>query len=135
LSEALARRVGRRLARRKSVEAKAALGGLGLPLDGNLPAGVWKGSLQGWGLAAPEGVQGDGQLSGWIERAVKLAGRLPAKWPPGRLLGQRGERIVSSGGKAGSRRLDLADEAAWHPATRHIPAAHGRLDVLVNNAF
>jgi hypothetical protein len=28
---------------------------------------------------APEGVEGDDELSGWVQRAVKLVGKLPAK--------------------------------------------------------
>jgi hypothetical protein len=30
-------------------------------------------------LVGPEGVEGDDQLSGWIERAVKLVKTLPAQ--------------------------------------------------------
>jgi hypothetical protein len=30
-------------------------------------------------LVAPEGVQGDDQLSAWIQRALKFVGALPAK--------------------------------------------------------
>jgi TfoX/Sxy family transcriptional regulator of competence genes len=106
-SEALAQRVRRRLARRKHVEAKAMFGGLGFLLNGNLLVGIWKESLvvrlgpdasgdalrephvgafditgramKGWVLVAPQGVEDDDQLRGWIERAVKFVGKLPPK--------------------------------------------------------
>ena len=105
--EALAERIRQRLARRKGVEEKKMFGGVGFLLNGNLLVGVWKESLivrlgpeegeealkeahvsefvitgrslQGWVLVAPEGVEGDEQLSGWIQRAVQFVGKLPAK--------------------------------------------------------
>ena len=42
--------------------------------------------------------------------------------------------ITSAGGKAEPLPLDVTDEAAWRAATERALAAHGRLDVLVNNA-
>jgi NAD(P)-dependent dehydrogenase (short-subunit alcohol dehydrogenase family) len=42
--------------------------------------------------------------------------------------------IAAAGGKAESLRLDVTDEAAWQRATERLLSAHGRLDVLVNNA-
>ena len=106
-SEALAERVRQRLARRKNVEEKKMFGGVGFLLHGNMLVGVWKDSLivrlgpdegeealkephvsefditgramKGWVLVAPEGVDADEQLKGWIERAVKFVGKLPAK--------------------------------------------------------
>jgi hypothetical protein len=36
-------------------------------------------SIQGWVLVEPQGLEGDEQLGGWIERAVKFVGELPAK--------------------------------------------------------
>jgi TfoX/Sxy family transcriptional regulator of competence genes len=106
-SEELAERIRRRLARRKGIEEKKMFGGIGFLLNGNLLIGVWKDSLilrlgpeegeaalkephvsefnitgramTGWVLVAPEGVEGDDQLSGWIQRAVKFVGKLPAK--------------------------------------------------------
>jgi hypothetical protein len=36
-------------------------------------------AIKGWVLVEPEGVECDDQLSGWIQRAVKLVGKLPAK--------------------------------------------------------
>jgi hypothetical protein len=35
--------------------------------------------MKGWVLVEAEGVEGDDQLSGWIQRAVKFVGALPAK--------------------------------------------------------
>jgi hypothetical protein len=106
-SEALAERIRQRLARRKNVEEKKMFGGVGFLLNGNLLVGVWKGSLivrlgpdegdealkephvkefditgrpmKGWVLVGPEGVEGDDQLAGWVQRAVKFVGKLPAK--------------------------------------------------------
>jgi hypothetical protein len=35
--------------------------------------------MKGWVLVAPEGVEADDQLGGWIQRAVKFVGALPVK--------------------------------------------------------
>jgi hypothetical protein len=106
-SEALAERIRQRLARRKNVEEKKMFGGAGFLLRGNMLVGVGKDSLivrlgpdegeeallephvrefditgrpmKGWVVVAPAGVEGDDQLSGWIQRAVKFVGKLPAK--------------------------------------------------------
>ena len=106
-SEALAERIRRGLARRKNVEEKKMFGGLGFLLNGNLLVGVWKDalivrlgpeggdealkeahvsefnitgrSMKGWVLVAPQGVEDDDQLRGWVRRGVKFVGKLPAK--------------------------------------------------------
>jgi TfoX/Sxy family transcriptional regulator of competence genes len=106
-SETLAGRIRRRLARRKNVEERRMFGGVGFLLNGNLLVGVWKESLvlrlghdegeealkephvkafditgrpmRNWVLVEPEGVEDDDQLAGWIGRAVKFVGSLPAK--------------------------------------------------------
>src|SRR6516164_839909 len=106
-NEALAERIRQRLARRKNVEQKKMFGGVGFLLNGNMLVGVWKDSLivrlgpdegeealkephvsefnitgramKGWVLVAPEGVEADEALSGWVLRAVKFVGKLPAK--------------------------------------------------------
>ena len=106
-SEELAERIRQRLARRKNVEEKKMFGGVGFLLNGNLLVGVWKESvcvrlgpeqaeealrephvkefditgrpMRGWVLVEPEGVTGDDQLKGWVQRAVKFVGKLPAK--------------------------------------------------------
>jgi TfoX/Sxy family transcriptional regulator of competence genes len=106
-SEELAERIRHALARRKGVEEKKMFGGIGFLLNGNMLVGVWKDSLivrlgpdegeealkeahvsefditgramKGWVLVAPEGVEDDDDLSGWVQRAVKFVGKLPAK--------------------------------------------------------
>src|SRR6266478_7535181 len=98
--ESLAERIRQGLARRKNVEEKKMFGGVGFLLSGNMLVGVWKDSLivrlgpaegeealkephvkefditgramKGWVLVEPKGVEGDDQLSGWIQRAVKF---------------------------------------------------------------
>ena len=105
--ESLASRIRDTLARRKGVQEKKMFGGVGFLLNGNMLVGVWKDSLivrlgpdegevalrephvkefditgrpmKGWALVEAEGVEGDDQLSGWIQRAVKFVGALPAK--------------------------------------------------------
>ena len=106
-SETLAERIRQQLARRKNVEERKMFGGIGFLLNGNLLVGVWKDSLvvrlgeeegeealkephvkefditgkpmRNWVLVEPEGVEDDDQLGGWIGRAVKFVGKLPAK--------------------------------------------------------
>jgi TfoX/Sxy family transcriptional regulator of competence genes len=106
-SEALAERIRQGLARRKGIEEKKMFGGIGFLLNGNMLVGVWKESLivrigpeksdealrephvgefnitgrsmKGWVLVAPEGVEDDEQLSGWIQRALKFVAKLPEK--------------------------------------------------------
>ena len=106
-SEELAERIRQGLARRLGIQEKKMFGGIGFLLNGNVLVGVWKDSLivrlgpeegeealkephvsefditgramKGWVLVAPEGVEGDDQLSGWVQRAVKFVGKLPAK--------------------------------------------------------
>jgi TfoX/Sxy family transcriptional regulator of competence genes len=107
-SESLAERIRQRLARRKNVEAKKMFGGTGFLLNGHLLVGVWKdsllvrlgpeegdealkeahvsefqitgrGTMKGWVVVSLEGVEDDDHLKGWIQRAVKFVGKLPAK--------------------------------------------------------
>ena len=106
-SEVLAERIRQRLARRKNVEEKKMFGGVGFLLNGNMLVGVWKDTLivrlgadnyedallephvrefditgkpmKGWVLVGPAGVEGDDQLAGWIQRAVRFVKALPAK--------------------------------------------------------
>jgi hypothetical protein len=105
--ESLAARIRDALARKRGVEEKRMFGGAGFLLKGNMLVGVWKHSLvvrldpnvgdealmephvrkfditgkpmKGWVLVAPEGVEHDDQLKGWIERALKYVKTLPAK--------------------------------------------------------
>src|SRR6516162_9470559 len=106
-NESLAARIRDALARKKGVEEKTLFGCACFLLGGNVFVGVWKDSLivrlgpdndddallephvrefditgrpmKGWVLVEPEGVEGDDQLAGWIQRAVKFVGNLPAK--------------------------------------------------------
>lgn len=107
-NEALAERIRHLLARRKNVEEKKMFGGIGFLLNGNLLVGVRKdsllvrlgpeqseealreahvtefkisgrGTMKGWVVVGLEGVKDDDQLKGWIQRAAKFVGMLPAK--------------------------------------------------------
>jgi TfoX/Sxy family transcriptional regulator of competence genes len=106
-NEALAERIRRRLRRRKNVDERKMFGGIVFLLNGNMLVGVWKDSLIGrlgqdqqeealrelhvqkfditgkpmrnWVLIEPEGVEADGDLKDWIERAVKFVRALPKK--------------------------------------------------------
>src|SRR5207248_1005932 len=106
-NEALAERIRQRLARLESVEEKKMFGCICFRLNGNILVGVWKDSLiarlgpdqgeealleshvkafnitgkpmKNWIMVEPGGVEDDDQLNGWIERAVKFVGALPAK--------------------------------------------------------
>ena len=105
--ESLAARIRDALARKKGVVEKKMFGGVGFLLHGNMLVGVWKDSLiarlgpdegdlallephvkefditgrarKGWVPVRPEGVEGDEQLGGWIERPTKFVKTLPAK--------------------------------------------------------
>ena len=105
--ESLAARIRDALARKKGVVEKKMFGGVGFLLHGNMLVGVWKDSLivrlgpeegeealnephvkefditgramKGWVLVAPEGIECDDELSGWMQRAIKFIAKLPAK--------------------------------------------------------
>ena len=107
-SEELAERIRQGLARRKRIEERKMFGGIGFLLNGNLLVGVWKDSLiarlgpddgdealkephvsefditgramKGWVLVDEEGIQGDDDLSGWVQQAVKFVGKLAVKY-------------------------------------------------------
>jgi TfoX/Sxy family transcriptional regulator of competence genes len=106
-SEGLAERIRQALSRRKGIEEKTMFGGIGFLLNGNMLVGVWQDSMivrlqpersdealqelhvsefnitgramKGWVLVGPEAVRESKQLNGWIQRAVKFVGKLPAK--------------------------------------------------------
>jgi TfoX/Sxy family transcriptional regulator of competence genes len=107
-NEALAQRIRQRLTRRKNIEEKKMFSGVGFLLNGNLLVGVRKdsllvrldpeqsdealkeahvseftikgrGTMRGWVVVGLAGVEDDDQLKGWIQRAVKFVGKLPAK--------------------------------------------------------
>jgi len=105
--ENLAERIRHALARKKNIDEKKMFGGIGFLLNGNMLVGVWKDSLivrlgpdegdeamlephvkafditgramKGWVLVGPEGVESDDLLKDWIQRAIKVVGKLPAK--------------------------------------------------------
>ena len=105
--EVLAGRIRDALARKKGMEVKKMFGGVGFLLHGNMLVGVWRDSLivrlgpeegdealkephvkefditgrpmKGWVVVEPEGVEGDEQLTDWIDRATKFVRTLPMK--------------------------------------------------------
>ena len=105
--EVLAGRIRDTLSRKKGVEEKKLFGCACFLLGGSVLVGVWKDSLlarvgpdgyedallephvrdfditgramKGWVLVGPEGVEGEEQLKGWIQRALKFVGNLPVK--------------------------------------------------------
>lgn len=105
--ESLAARVREALGRTTGVEEKKMFGGICFLLDGNLLVGVWKDSLvarlgadgadaalrephvsvfditgrpmKNWVLVEPEGVEYDGPLADWIDRATTFVRSLPRK--------------------------------------------------------
>jgi hypothetical protein len=105
--ESLAARIRVALARRRSVEEKKMFGCICFFINGNALAGVWKDRLiarlgpdegeaallephvrafditgkpmRNWVAVEPEGVEDDGQLKAWVERAVRFVRTLPKK--------------------------------------------------------
>jgi hypothetical protein len=105
--ETLAARIRDILSGKKGVEEKKMFGCVCFLLNGNALAGVWKDRLiarlgpdegeaalrephvgafditgrpmRNWVAVEPEGIKDDDQLAGWIQRAVKFVGALPAK--------------------------------------------------------
>lgn len=106
-SESLATRTRGALSGIRGITEKKMFGGVGFLLNGNMLVGIWKHSLivrlgpedgeaalrephvrdfditgrpmKGWVLVDPEGIEGDGQLKAWIERAMKFVTTLPKK--------------------------------------------------------
>lgn len=105
--QSLADRIRKSLARRKKVESKKMFGGLAFLLKGNLLVGVMNESLvvrvgpdeyeyallephvkvfdftgkplKGWVVVHAAGLTDEEHLSGWLQRALKFVGKLPAK--------------------------------------------------------
>lgn len=105
--ETLATRIRQALARKKGVEEKKMFGCVCFLLNGNALVGVWKDRLiarlgpdegeaalrephvrqfditgkpmRNWIAVEPEGVEDDGQLKDWIERALSFVKALPKK--------------------------------------------------------
>jgi len=106
-SESLALRTRDALARKRNIEEKRMFGGVGFLMNGHILVGVWKQSLvvrlgepqaseslrephvgefditgramKGWVLVGPEGLEGDDQLAGWIQKALRFVRTLPPK--------------------------------------------------------
>jgi TfoX/Sxy family transcriptional regulator of competence genes len=106
-SEVLAERIRQRLGPRKGIEEKKMFGGVGFLLNGNMLVGVWTDLLiarlgpdegdaalrephvrvfditgrpmKGRVLIESAGLADDGQLSAWIERAMRFVRTLPVK--------------------------------------------------------
>lgn len=106
-SESIAARIRDALARICGITEKRMFGVVGFLLHSNILVGVWKHSLivrlgpeegqaallephvkefditgrpmKGWVLVEPDGVENDGQLKTWIERAMRFVETLPKK--------------------------------------------------------
>ncbi len=106
-SKSLAARVRQALGRRRDVAEKKMFGGVGFLLAGNMLVGIWQDSLiarlgpeageqalgqphvrpfdvtgrpmKGWVMVEPDGVDSDGQLAEWVERALEFVVTLPPK--------------------------------------------------------
>lgn len=106
-SLALADRIRQLASWHKGVVEKKMFGGIGFLLNGNMCVGVWQESLiarvgpsrykhalqqpfvhefditgramTGWVMIAPEGIENNDQLQGWISLSMQFTGTLPAK--------------------------------------------------------
>ncbi len=106
-SETLAVRIRDFLQNRRGFVEKKMFGGVAFLLNGNVCCGVWKDSLilrvgpgryedalmepnvrefditgrpmTGWVMVGPVGIETEGELSEWIEQAIKFARTLPKK--------------------------------------------------------
>jgi TfoX/Sxy family transcriptional regulator of competence genes len=106
-SKSLAARIRDAIGLKRGVEEKKMFGGVGFLLNGNMLVGVWKDSLivrlgpeeggeallephvkefnitgramKGWVMVAPEGIDNDGHLREWIQRATRFVELLPGK--------------------------------------------------------
>jgi NAD(P)-dependent dehydrogenase (short-subunit alcohol dehydrogenase family) len=79
-----------------------------------------------------------GAASGMGASTAKLFAQEGAKVVVADLLEAEGRQVVeaiaSSGGQARFQKLDVASEADWAAAVAATLQAHGRIDVLINNA-
>ncbi len=106
-SESLAARIRDVLTGRHGITERKMFGGIVFMLHGNMCVGVWQTSMiarlgpeqaaaaleapnvsefdvtgrpmKGWVVIEAEGIDTDGQLRGWVERAVEFVGTLPRK--------------------------------------------------------
>lgn len=105
--EKLAARIRSALARKKNIEEKKMFGCICFFLNGNALVGVWKDRLiarlgydegeaarlephvrefditgkpmRNWVAVEPDGVADEDAVKGWVQRAAKFVGKLPAK--------------------------------------------------------
>ena len=106
--EALAERIRELLVPREAVTERKMFGGIGFMLAGNMACGVSSGGelivrldpeeyekavaepqvrafdmtgrpMRGWILVAPEGVESDEELAGWVDAGADFAASLPPK--------------------------------------------------------
>ena len=79
-----------------------------------------------------------GAASGMGAATARLMAREGAKVVVADMMEAEGRAVVAeitkAGGSASYINLDVADEAQWEAAISAVLTAHGRLDVLVNNA-
>lgn len=106
-SKSLATRVQQVLGARKAVVEKKMFGGVAFLLHGNMLVGVWQNSLiarlgpdegtvaltephvvpfdvtgkpmKGWVMVEPDGLDSDGQLASWVQRAEAFVTTLPRR--------------------------------------------------------
>jgi TfoX N-terminal domain len=106
-SKSLAARIRQVVGNRPGVVEKKMFGGVGFMLGGNMLVGIWQTSLiarlgseqgaqaleephvrefditgramKGWVMVEPDGIENDGQLGRWIDRAIEFVETLPAK--------------------------------------------------------
>lgn len=106
-SQSLAARIRQTIRGQRGISEKKMFGGIAFLLYGNMCVGVWQTSLivrlgaeqaatalkednivefaptgrpmKGWVVVEPDGLETDGQLSQWIERAVEFVEALPRK--------------------------------------------------------
>ena len=106
-SESLAYRIRQVFMGHRGITEKKMFGGVGFLLHGNMCVGIWQTSLivrlgpeqaaaalkepnvvefditgrpmKGWVLVEADGVETDGQVRSWIERAVEFVATLPRK--------------------------------------------------------
>src|SRR5437879_2447082 len=107
--EALAARIRQSLAHRMEIEERKMFGCIAFLVGGHAVAGAWKRSLiarvgpakyqeallelhvrkfditgkpmRGWVVVGPGGIEEDGQLTAWVQRALEFVGTLPTKRP------------------------------------------------------
>lgn len=106
-SESLTQRTREALTRKRGITEKRMFGGVAFFLNDHIAVGIWKQSLiarlgetaaadalrepyvgefditgrpmKGWVLIGPEAIEGDDDLAGWIDKALRFVRTLPPK--------------------------------------------------------